>query len=282
MEAQASGRALPRAGRAISENALKRRLISAAVGLPVTLIAVLAGVPTTTALASAAALVAGYEIANVCRAVGFARAAILLSPVAMVLVGLYLAAENSRWATIWASVTAVLVVVALPKRPGGASVAFLSVATAIYVGVSLAHAPVLRSSTDGARWLLLAIVATFAVDSAAYFTGRAIGRHKMAPYISPGKTWEGTAGGLFAGVVAGVVLSYLLSLKADPWQAVLLGLAIGVTAVLGDLAESWFKRRGGVKDAGGLIPGHGGMLDRLDSLAPNLAVVYYASLWIGG
>ncbi|MBI4306423.1 MAG: CDP-archaeol synthase [Chloroflexi bacterium] len=282
MEAQASGRAVSRSARAVSAGALKRRLISAAIGLPIVVGTVIAGVPATTALASAAALVAGYEIADISRTTGFRRASILLLPVVLVAVGLSIAADRAGWTAAWAIVAAVLVICALPKRRGAASGVLLSLAASLYLGALLAHTPPLRSGPDGARWLLLVLLATFAVDTAAYFTGRSVGRRKMAPSISPRKTWEGAAGGLVAGVLAGLALRSVLSLRIEMWEAAALGLAIAIASVLGDLVESWFKRRGGVKDAGGLIPGHGGVMDRLDSLAPNLVIVYYTSVWIGG
>ncbi|MBI4218612.1 MAG: CDP-archaeol synthase [Chloroflexi bacterium] len=282
MEAEASERAVRGTARAAPASGLRRRLISAGVGLPLLIVAVLGGVQATAAVTFAAALIAGYEIANMSRTTGVQRAGILLLPVTLAAVGFSAAADNERWTAAWAIVAAVLTVLALPRRPRGAAFVLLTLAASAYAGVLLAHAPLLRSAADGGKWLLLALLATFAVDTAAYFAGRAIGRRKMAPSISPGKTWEGTAAGIAAGVVAGAALPSILSLKVDLWQAATLGLAIAVASVFGDLAESWFKRRGGVKDAGGFIPGHGGVLDRLDSLAPNLAIVYYASVWIGG
>jgi phosphatidate cytidylyltransferase len=128
----------------------------------------------------------------------------------------------------------------------------------------------------GRDWLFLALFATFASDTAAYFTGKAIGRHKLAPAISPGKTWEGT----IAGVAGAVVISLLftldtpLQLPLNYWQAVILGVLISVFGQLGDLAESLLKRNTGVKDSGSLMPGHGGLLDRIDSILFAGAVVY--------
>jgi phosphatidate cytidylyltransferase len=140
-------------------------------------------------------------------------------------------------------------------------------------------------------WLAFAILVTFAADTAAFFTGRRIGRRRMAPSISPGKTWEGTAGGLAGGTAAGAALAAIftsvtagtgLEFALEPAVGAAFGLVMAVAAALGDLGESWLKRRAGAKDAGTLIPGHGGFLDRLDSLAPNLVIVYYARIWANG
>ena len=165
----------------------------------------------------------------------------------------------------------------------------------VYVGFLLAHIPLLAQIGDtgdlagygygyelGRSWLIFALLTTFATDSGAYFVGRLTGRHKMAPNLSPGKTWEGAAGGLAAAVIAALLLSLLppqyLNLGLAWWQPALIGMAVGIAAQGGDLLESGLKRFAGVKDAGALFPGHGGMLDRLDSLLLTIPLVYYLTL----
>ena len=165
----------------------------------------------------------------------------------------------------------------------------------VYVGFLLAHIPLLAQIGDtgdlagygysyelGRSWLIFALLTTFATDSGAYFVGRLTGRHKMAPQLSPGKTWEGAAGGLAAAIAAALLLSLLppqyLNLGLDWWQPALIGLPVGIAAQGGDLLESGLKRLAGVKDAGALFPGHGGMLDRLDSLLLTIPLVYYLTL----
>lgn len=152
---------------------------------------------------------------------------------------------------------------------------------AIHTGALLAHAPGLMTRDNGRDWLLLAILGTFAVDSAAYFIGRTIGRRKLAPKISPKKTWEGAAGGLVGGIAATIAANSIIGPGISTWQAAAIGASVAFAGTLGDLAESALKRVIGIKDSGALIPGHGGILDRIDSLAPNLAVVYWAAVWLG-
>ena len=153
------------------------------------------------------------------------------------------------------------------------------VAGPVYVGFLLSHGLALRELDGGADyardWLLFALLVTFASDTGAFFTGKAVGRHPLAPTVSPGKTREGAVGGfaLAVGVAAG--LGALLDLGTPVWQAALVGVAVGALAQLGDLVESRLKRASGVKDAGSILPGHGGMLDRLDSIVFTLPVVYY-------
>ena len=111
--------------------------------------------------------------------------------------------------------------------------------------------------------------------------GRAFGRRKLAPSISPGKTWEGALAGLLAGAGAAAAIAAGFDLDIGTWGAIMLGVLVGLFCQLGDLAESMVKRAAGAKDAGRLIPGHGGLLDRLDSLIPAVAVVYFFLQYLG-
>jgi len=147
----------------------------------------------------------------------------------------------------------------------------------LYMGWLLGHWVLLRNSSDwdGRDWVIVAAFSTFAVDTSAYFVGRMLGRHKLAPSISPAKTWEGAAGGM--GAV--VVLAYALGLDIGAEKLVLIGALVGVFAQVGDLVESKLKRVAGVKESGALIPGHGGLLDRLDSIVLTGVLVYYCLRW---
>ena len=145
----------------------------------------------------------------------------------------------------------------------------------------------------GAGWVMLMVLGTWACDTGAYLVGSRLGRHKMMPWISPGKTWEGAAGGAVATVL--VVAASTLGSASDgvgrfgwrplpiPWEHVIpLGVGIATAAILGDLAESMIKRDAGAKDASGLFPGHGGVLDRVDSVLFTAPFTYYyASLLLG-
>ncbi|MEO8541289.1 MAG: CDP-archaeol synthase [bacterium] len=144
----------------------------------------------------------------------------------------------------------------------------------LYLGLLLSCFVLVRDATLGREWFFLGLIATFAVDTGAYATGKTIGRHKMAPKISPGKTWEGAAGGYVAGVVAVLILNRLFDTGVSATTVLPLALLLPPSAMLGDLFESWMKRRMGVKDASGLLPGHGGFLDRLDSLLFVFPVLY--------
>jgi len=150
-----------------------------------------------------------------------------------------------------------------------------TVAGILYVGLLLSYLVDLRLEA-GRNWVFLAILATFGSDTMAYFVGRAFGRHKMAPRISPNKTWEGAAAGIVGAICISLLftISWGLQLPINYWQAVLLGVLISVFGQIGDLLESALKRYAGVKESGSLMPGHGGLLDRMDSVVFAGVVVY--------
>jgi phosphatidate cytidylyltransferase len=152
-----------------------------------------------------------------------------------------------------------------------------TIAGILYLGWLLSHFVALRGLDDGRNWVFLALAANFASDTAAFFAGRSLGRHKLAPSISPGKTWEGTIAGVLGAITASLLFTRLIPISYG--QAIVLGLLVSVFGQLGDLVESLFKRNMGVKDSGRLLPGHGGALDRIDSVVFAGVVVYYYVIW---
>jgi len=148
-----------------------------------------------------------------------------------------------------------------------------SVLVQVYVGF-LGSFAVLLTSRDGGQWWTLAfVIVVICVDIGAYASGLMFGKHPMAPVISPKKTWEGFAGAAAASVIAGVLLAVLM--LGEPWWfGVVFGLALLGTATMGDLIESLIKRDIGIKDMSSWLPGHGGFLDRLDSILPSAALAY--------
>ena len=164
------------------------------------------------------------------------------------------------------------------ERPAPTADWALTVVGGLYIGWMGGHIVALRQVPDGMRWLLLPLVTTWCADSGAYFVGSTWGQHKLAPRISPGKTWEGTVGGCLTGIVAGGLLAGLLGLGVVHGAA--LGAFVGVASPLGDLGISMIKRQVGAKDTSHLIPGHGGMLDRIDSLLFTVVIGYYYVQWV--
>jgi phosphatidate cytidylyltransferase len=157
----------------------------------------------------------------------------------------------------------------------------------IYTGFTLTALPLLRSSEDGKSLVLFLLCVVWAGDIAAMYVGWALGRHKLAPKLSPNKTWEGAVGSVVGSllVTAGLLALTLqlakrdimvLALPGPVWYWLVLAIVVNVAAQVGDLAESALKRSAGVKDSGTLLPGHGGVLDRIDALLVAAPVLWYA------
>ena len=142
-----------------------------------------------------------------------------------------------------------------------------------YITLLGACVVLLAAQPRGELWVISFILVVVAVDTGAYATGLNLGKHPMAPRISPKKTWEGFAGSVAASIVMGILVSLLL-LGLPWWTGVVLGVLISGSATLGDLTESMIKRDLGIKDISSFLPGHGGLLDRIDSILPSAAVAY--------
>jgi phosphatidate cytidylyltransferase len=159
-----------------------------------------------------------------------------------------------------------------------------TIAGAFYLGWMLGYWIDLNTLVFGKEIVFLAILTTFINDIGAFCTGKVKGKHALAPSISPGKTWEGALGGLLSALVGAVVIFAVInSLTPLPFtysQVLLLGCLISVFAQTGDLVESLLKRNTNIKDSGKLLPGHGGILDRLDSIIFVGPVIYYYAIWI--
>jgi phosphatidate cytidylyltransferase len=259
---------------------LAQRVASAAVGIPVIVLLIWAGGPWYAAAASAIILAAALEFQTAGPAVFGPRALLAAGLAAALPAGAFVGPDWVLWFTI-GGVLIPLAWVTLRADPDSALPDWeRAVGGVAYVGLLGAHIVLLRELPEGRDLVYLTVFGTFAVDTAAYFTGRAIGRRKLAPHVSPGKTVEGTIGGVVGGFGAVVLLNYFLGLRLEAALIVPLALLLPLAAIVGDLAESIVKRGLHVKDAGHLIPGHGGSLDRLDSLLFTFPVVYYFMVWV--
>lgn len=189
------------------------------------------------------------------------------------------------WAFAVACVGWLSCLIRITFYPAGAGVLrrhWLSLLTGFLVLVPAGHALVYLHSLAYGEWLVVTLITTVAAaDIGAYFTGKRFGRRRLAPRVSPGKTWEGVAGGaVFAVVFLGVAMANTVSYPL--YWAALLGLPVALVSVVGDLFESMLKRERGIKDSGRILPGHGGVLDRIDGLlaaAPVFALVILLAGW---
>jgi phosphatidate cytidylyltransferase len=193
----------------------------------------------------------------------------------------FLEAEPAFPATVpLVAVTAAALVAAMGRRDGPESMLRAASSTlfpVLFVGLTLGTVVGLRArpGEDGTDTLLLLLVCVICSDTAAYYLGSALGKRHMAPVLSPRKTWEGAAGGLAASVGGALVAHFWFYQRLALGHAVALGVILSAAGVLGDLAESMVKRAAGAKDSSALLPGHGGVLDRLDSLLLAGPALYY-------
>ena len=200
-----------------------------------------------------------------------------LIPVAVggagMLVAAYYRGEGALAAALALTIVAVVVWRLTDPAEGYLRDASAGVFAAVYVPFLAGFAMLLTAADHGAQRALIFMILTAGNDTGGYAAGALIGRHKMAPSISPKKSWEGLAGSLLTTAAAGAI-TMVTMLHAQAWQGAVLGVAVVVSATLGDLCESMIKRDLGIKDMGTLLPGHGGVMDRLDSLLPTAPVVF--------
>jgi phosphatidate cytidylyltransferase len=168
--------------------------------------------------------------------------------------------------------------------------AAVSVFCFFYTGLTLLALPALREQANGPSLVTFLLCVVWAGDTVALYVGRALGRHKLAPRLSPNKTWEGSMGSIAGSLLAAaglLALEHLLAVRFDSaklsypedvWYWLVLAVVVNVAAQVGDLAESALKRAVGVKDSGTLLPGHGGVLDRIDALLIAAPVLWYAQV----
>src|SRR5579883_1794585 len=250
----ATGRALAR----VEQGGLRQRMISALVLAPLPLLAIWLGGPWLVLLTALVGAVMAWEWGRLCRGVSRRR----FAPAAFIV----------------AAAGAGLVYAAARQRPGGQ--ALWTALGTLWVTLPCLCFLWLAQSQAGGRALLIWLLAVvWATDIGAYAAGRSIGGPRLAPRLSPRKTWAGLAGGVLSAALAGGAAALLLAVPA-PLLLVALSAGLAIVAQLGDLAESLAKRRFGVKDSSGLIPGHGGVLDRLDGLlavVPAVALLTLAS-----
>jgi phosphatidate cytidylyltransferase len=259
---------------------LAQRLITAAVGIPLVVLVVWVG---GALLAGVVALAAFIAVAEFAAARGSARRPLALLAGVAAAVPPFMALAGEDY--VLGSVVAVLVVPAsmfvLSSDPGrDVQDLIWGVSTSLYFGLLASYLVLLREAGSGRDLLFFTILTVWITDTGAYFVGSAIGRHKLAPVISPGKTVEGSVGSFAAGFIAVFALNEVLGLGLALEHRIALGLLLPVVIMLGDLAESAMKRSLSVKDSSRLVPGHGGVADRLDSLLFAGPAVYYYLKWI--
>lgn len=250
------------------------RILSAIVCIPLVILVVFYGGLPLIALCALVMFLALFETKRMFDRLGLDVPFGLMSVgITMLLVSVYFYKDAALTGSILATVFIFLIwIVFLYPKCSLVEMAMGLLAT-FYVGLFI-YFYLLRTLPGGWIWIIFMLIGTWASDTSAYFVGKVLGRHPLAPVLSPGKTLEGAIGGISGSILvaAGLILIYP---SMPGLSLLLLGLFLGVAAQIGDLVESAFKRQVGVKDAGNIIPGHGGILDRLDSMLFTAPLVYY-------
>lgn len=265
---------------------MKERLIAAAVGLVPVLGAILFGGVMGVQIIVFIALLIGLDEYARMAVPNYAR----LASAALALVGgsfyalLQWGSDPVLALGVLAVGGAMLMTAAMLRVPDtdeGAKVAVRLIGGLVYVPVMFSFLPFLRMLEGGVAWVFLVLVITWFGDTGAYFAGRSFGKHKLFERVSPKKTWEGAAGGMVASVLGALLVKWLGLPYVDWHHAVILGVLADAIGIVGDLVESMLKRAYGVKDSGWIMPGHGGILDRVDALLFTAPAIWlYARLFI--
>lgn len=260
-------------------NPLLSRIAVGAAGLPIVLFAAYYGGWALFSLAAAAGLLALHELYRMARSL---RPLVLAGYVGALAAVLGATLAGPRWMIAGLGLTLLLAFLfaAVSETRQSTTVAVATtVLGAAWIGLGLGHLVLLRDLEPDGRLLLITVLVTvFVADTLAYVGGRLAGRHRMAPAISPGKTWEGFVAGVVGGILATWVALNQEPIAIDGWEAFVLGGVIVLASVAGDLFESMVKRDLGVKDSGRVLLGHGGVLDRVDSLVFAGPAAYFAVL----
>jgi phosphatidate cytidylyltransferase len=294
---------------------LIKRIATAAVLIPIVLLLVLsAPIPVLAVVAAAVALITIHEFLKLVSSYGlqpFLKPTYIFVAVFFLLLALDRGNDKPLLSTAiliytvgFAAAIAPFIFLTIAMRrdylPGAYAAASASVFAFSYIALPLGFLVQLREQPSGAFLVIYLLLVVWAGDIFAYFVGRSLGQHRMAPRISPKKTWEGAAASIIASVAAGTLFfhyslpisSFFLHLhliqpregifalqKPAVWPTLLLSAVLNIAAQLGDLVESLLKRGAGVKDSGALLPGHGGMLDRIDALLFAAPVLWYYAAW---
>jgi phosphatidate cytidylyltransferase len=263
---------------------LLTRVITAAIGIPVLVVVIWVGDGLLAAVVALAVLIAVLEIASARGALKHPLS-LLGAALAAIVPAAALGCDEYMLAAIVVAALLLSIVWTLLGDPKLNLDSWLwGVASVLYFGGLASYFVLLREAPDGRSWLFFTCITVWITDTSAYFVGRLTGtkliKRRMSPSLSPGKTWEGAFGSAVAGFASVFGLDYAFDLGLAVEHRIALGLLLPPVILFGDLAESALKRALEIKDSSGLVPGHGGIADRLDSLLFATPCVYYYLKWI--
>ena len=272
---------------------MRSRVITASIGIPILGVVIFAGGFWFSGLVLLLAAIGTVELTDLSGKIGFRapKSILVICVSAIIVLGHFVTMkgyEDFYLLAFIVAIPAIFLVWLIERFKYRTSIIgwMITFLMAIFFGGVLAYAILLRNLENGvylAYWLISVVIIS---DTAAFFVGRRFGKHKLAPKISPLKTIEGAIGGILGAVITSVIINYIFT-SIEKYDAdisvfvfVIGGVLIGCITIVGDLGESKLKRMAGVKDSGTIFPGHGGVLDRLDSVIFNLPMSYYGFVWV--
>jgi phosphatidate cytidylyltransferase len=270
---------------------LAKRVLVVILLLPVGLFVIYMGGLVFAGFIALVLALAAWEYVGLFRTGGFKPAAVIVTGAAVLFVaGRFLNGfESAPWIislVVLLSMIYHLFAFELSKREKAGTDFGITMGGAFYIGWLGAYLVSLRALDGGEWWILFVLPAVWFADSGAYFVGKKFGRHKITPRLSPKKTWEGYLAGIVIGILGTVLLAVLYQnfpsspSAITPINGVIMGAILSVFTILGDLGESLFKRQVGIKDSSNLLPGHGGVFDRIDSWLWAGVIGYYLIVWL--
>lgn len=269
-----------------------QRLLVTLILLPVGLLVISLGGFVYDAFIILVLALAGWEYISLFRAGGLRPASVLvlLGVIVLAIARAFSGFESSSWALtlfVFASLTYHLFAYERGRDQAGIDFA-VTVSALLYIGWIGSYFISLRSLPNGQWWVLLVLPSVWFADTSAYLVGKKFGRHHLSQRLSPKKTWEGYLAGIVMGTLGGALFAGLWQARLGPGSGmtvpngILMGLVLSVLTLLGDLGESMIKRQVGMKDSGNLLPGHGGIFDRIDSWLWAAVIGYYLAVWFQG
>ena len=270
---------------------LSKRVYAALIFVPLVLILIYFGGWAFNLFITAVLLLAGFEFTRIFQKLGYQPSLPLVLGGILLFAALRWFLDEQVLGVLLSIILFLTVLMALIQYESGRDHAALNftitLSGILYIGWVGTFLILLRGIENGLGWMLTALPATWLADSGAYFIGRWLGKSKMAPRLSPKKTWAGLIGGLVWGTLSGMLLILLwravgfLPVNTPLWQGALMGTILAILTPMGDLIISLLKRSAGLKDTGNFIPGHGGFLDRIDTWIWAAMLGYYLVMMFG-
>ncbi len=260
-----------------------KRWVTGIIALPLLIVLVYKGGPVV--FAAFIGIISLYSLWEYFRLVFHARKAVMRDPIPTLILFvapiIIWAAYKNSFQTILSVITLNLIcsgflaLLRFKSDPLVPEIITKQILGMIYIPLSLSYLVLIRNGIDGIAWIFFLLCIVFAGDTAAYYVGSYLGRHPLCPSVSPKKTVEGSIGGLFANIGVGLLFKFIFFPLLSWGGSLLFFLSVGIAGQVGDLFESVLKRSANVKDSGAILPGHGGILDRIDALLFAAPVAYF-------